>query len=287
MAHSFLISKNEDQTYSILIKPNVKNKDYLDPKKEIPSEIMQKGSYKMVKKTGILITISADKKTLVSVERQVIVSRDAEVLNKKEDLSSKIGSILIDDGFKKHTFYDKQRNQNRDIYTMPYLGEPISQEWSKLNPTQKKEFALALIDDVLDNEKNDIKPDNMLISPNKDRIHVIDFSKKIFMFTPGTEGHKPHKGNYDQSSPDQQKEARIFSLAIILWELQNSRFQYKLDFFATYKANKLTSTDITQQIRSSQELHPILKSPFFNTILKAYECRLTKDQLKQACENLF
>jgi hypothetical protein len=158
LAHSFLISKNEDNTYSILIKPNVKNKDYLRSKEEIPSEIMQNGTYKMVKKAGILINISADKKTVVSVERQVIVSCGGESKdNKNKRLSSKMGATLTTDGFKELNFQDDQNK--RTIYTMPYLGESISQGWSHVRYVfQKRKLALALIDDVLDNEKMTSSP---------------------------------------------------------------------------------------------------------------------------------
>jgi hypothetical protein len=126
----------------------------------------------------------------------------------------------------------------------------------------------------------------MLISAKKDRIHVIDFSAKLFTFTPGIGAHIRYYGAYNNSLPAEQEQARIFSLAITLWELQNPKFVVGvLDFFAMHDAYKLTRSEIIQYI-TSKKMPDILNSPFFNTVLDAYECKLTKDQLKQACANL-
>lgn len=279
IARSFSISKLQDDKYGpvfeMFLKPIIKN----------TSSCVSKGSYKIVKRGAVQIVVSLDKQQIISVTPQVTVSKDRDG-HKNDDLDKQ---GLLHEGFHLMAFHDDQKNQDRKIYRLPDLGEPLDTckgrtIFRELDPKKKKRVCLDFIQHARDLNAFDIKSANALIS-STGKISIIDHSTKIFTFTPGTFIHGETEGFYGGQSETTCQEARILSLTIVLlmliegisWSHYGRQFSYD-----EYKISSKSLRDKILEKAGAQSDRPLLKA-----LVKAYECCLSYEGLIAAVEASF
>lgn len=220
--HSCLTFTKPNGDSCLFFKAKSRNRNFLDkahPSFEHEKPTMEAGSFKIIKMTGLLITISRDMKNC-SIERYVSLSQDSERLFKDEKLERVLGEDLIEEGFTPLKFWDAAKKTNRVIYIMPHLGERIDSQWLKISDDKlKKNLMLDLIQQVKTTKPNDIKYPNTLLSVTADKINLIDTKTPHSTYTPC--GHDQWKGKYAYHADKQEMQRVIMKLNCYRKEREN------------------------------------------------------------------
>lgn len=300
----------------LFIKPNIKN---TENGKIIKKEVISFGGQKMIKTAGFLIVFSHDFSNSVVSYRYASFSNSFEY-GKNQSLKKHYEIDCKRNGFFPISFCDGS-NKIRHMFLMPYLGETIDKKWDTLTLEEKKFCIDSIIDDATRKEINDIKIGNTLIhffdQGSYPKVSLIDGKdqKVVFTFTPYAPYEKNREGRFSACNPAKPLQrinetisdyesrlrkyrylkspapeaeiikARIFSLAIMFWQLININ---RADISAVGKIFAYNSPKHSPQIMSDRRKKWCLQnaktteSPLTDIVLKAYEGSLTVDELKAA-----
>lgn len=256
LKHSFLVFKNHQGDTCLFIKPKSKNKNFLNKTEasfEHEEHAMEIGAFKIVKTTGLLITLSHDHQNC-SVERYVSLSQDKENQFKNLALERLLGEELRKEGFTQIKFWDVIKNLNRTIYIMPYHGERIDSGWLKISDDKlKKNLILELIQQVKITKPNDIKYPNTLFSTKDNKITFIDTHTPSSTYTPW--GHERWKGKYAYHANREEIARAITKVKFCKRELEDFIL---IKNFLTERIGKIDSFQTLARLLDQVELQGII-----------------------------
>ena len=97
LQHGFLIYKNERQQLCIIIKPKIKNPNKVLSQSTDP--LLEVGTYKIVKKSGVRISLDLSSQSILSVEKIITVSKSNYYQCKDKSLQKVLGGPLLEEGY--------------------------------------------------------------------------------------------------------------------------------------------------------------------------------------------
>ncbi|MFN8771183.1 MAG: hypothetical protein ACK5Z5_05755 [Neisseriaceae bacterium] len=270
MRHSVLLYKDGDK-YKILIKPNFSNNDE-------DNEHLRSGTYKIIKNSGIEITLDKDK-NLESVNRVVthskIPTKNSNPKIKNEDLKNTEGDNLEKDGFKEVVFKD-DIDRIRIIYVQKYLGESLNQICDTLTPGDRFKIMEQLLNKVTfgKNGTYDIKLQNVLWDGKA--ATFIDFTSPIATYF--TQSYSNNDRGMYLRNIDSSTKCQYFSLCLMFFQLSLSdeSLVYKSrKYFHWSRKKDLSEQGLKDKFKNDTEC---LDNPFWPILMKAYAEQYSADK---------